>query len=107
MAHSKPEALRQLVAGQLTTACNWPDEKRGGLLQAIRARYGAGVCAILIYGSYLRGARDTMLDFYVLVDNYAAMRSRWQGMLAWVLSPVIVCTAVVRPVLWQLKSRLG
>ena len=28
-----------------------------------------------------------MLDFYVLVDNYAAMGSRWQAALAWALSP--------------------
>jgi len=87
VAHSKPENLQQLVAGQLTAACSWPDEQRDGLLDAIRARYGAGVCAILIYGSYLRGQRDTMLDFYVLLDDYAAMRSRWQAMLAWILSP--------------------
>lgn len=87
VAHSKPENVQQLVAGQLTSACNWPDEQRDGLLDAIRARYGAGVCAIVIYGSYLRGQRDTMLDFYVLLDDYAAMRSRWQAMLAWVLSP--------------------
>jgi hypothetical protein len=87
VAHSKPEKLRQLVAGQLTAACNWPDKQRDGLLQAIRARYGAGACAILIYGSYLRGVRDTMLDFYVLVDDYTAMRSRWQAILAWTLSP--------------------
>jgi hypothetical protein len=87
VAHSKPENVQQLVAGQLISACNWPDEQRDGLLDAIRARYGAGVCAIVIYGSYLRGQRDTMLDFYVLLDDYAAMRSRWQAMLAWVLSP--------------------
>jgi hypothetical protein len=26
-------------------------------------------------------------------------------LLAWALSPVIVCTAIVRPVLWRLKGR--
>jgi hypothetical protein len=87
VAHSKPEHLPQLVAAQLAAACNWPDEQRDGLVQAICARYGAGVCAVLIYGSYLRGVRDTLLDFYVLVDHYAAMHSRWQAALAWVLSP--------------------
>jgi hypothetical protein len=87
VAHSKPEHLQPLVAAQLAAACNWPDEQRDGLLQAICARFGAGVCAVLIYGSYLRGQRDTMLDFYVLVDNYAAMQSRWQALLAWALSP--------------------
>jgi GT2 family glycosyltransferase len=28
-----------------------------------------------------------------------------QHLVAWLLSPVIVCTAVVRPVMWRLKSR--
>jgi GT2 family glycosyltransferase len=28
-----------------------------------------------------------------------------EHLAAWLLSPVIVCTAVVRPVLWRLKSR--
>lgn len=45
------------------------------------------MAAILVYGSYLRGKRDTLLDFYVLLENYAAMPSRWQGALAWLLSP--------------------
>ncbi len=87
VAHSKPENLQQLVAGQLGAACDWPDAQRDGLLQAIREHYGAGVCAVLIYGSYLRGQRDTMLDFYVVLDNYAAMRSTWQAALAFILSP--------------------
>lgn len=84
MSHS---VLRQLVDVRLNTSCDWPDEQRDGLIQAIRQRYGEGVSAILIYGSYLRGKRDTLLDFYVLLENYAAMRSRWQAVLAWTLSP--------------------
>ena len=81
------ESLQQLVAGQLAGACGWPDEQRDGLLSAIRERYGEGVLAILVYGSYLRGQRDTLLDFYVLLENYPAMRSRWHALLAWLLSP--------------------
>jgi len=83
----KPETVRQLLAAQLTGACDWPDEQRDGLVEAIRGRYGDRVQAILIYGSYLRGKRDTLLDFYVLLDGYAAMKSRWQAVLAWLLSP--------------------
>ena len=82
-----PESMQQLVAGQLSGACNWPDEQRDGLINALLERYGEGVRAILIYGSYLRGKRDTLLDFYVLLDRYAAMKSRWQSFLAWLLSP--------------------
>ena len=87
MPPTENDGLRELVAAQLTTACNWPDERRDGLLQAIRQKYGTGVQAILIYGSYLRGKRDTLLDFYVLLENYADMRSRWQATLARMLPP--------------------
>ena len=30
-----------------------------------------------------------------------------QTLVAWLLSPVIVCTAVVRPVMWRLKRGAG
>lgn len=79
--------LRQLVDARLGAACAWPDPQRDQLIDAIRRRYGSGVSAILIYGSYLRGKRDTLLDFYVLLENYAAMRSRGQAALARALSP--------------------
>jgi hypothetical protein len=37
------------------------------LLDAIHERHGEHVAAVLLYGSYLRGKRDTLLDFYVLL----------------------------------------
>lgn len=37
------------------------------------ARFGAHLEAVLAYGSYLRGKRDTVLDFYLLLDSYAAL----------------------------------
>ena len=94
MRHSEAELPDALVAKQLAGACDWPDAQRDKLLQAIRERYGNGIVAILVYGSYLRGKRDTLLDFYVLLDSYSAMRSRWQATLAWLLSPNVyqVCT---------------
>jgi len=79
--------LCELVDARLKAACAWPDQHREQLIEAIRRRYGNGVSAILIYGSYLRGKRDTLLDFYVLLEDYAAMRSRWQAALAWALPP--------------------
>ncbi len=81
------DRLSQLVADQVSGACAWPDEQRDGLLNAIRQAHGQGVLAIVIYGSYLRGKRDTLLDFYVLLENYSDMPSRWQAGLAWLLSP--------------------
>ena len=79
--------MNKLIATQLDAACNWSDDQRDGLLNAIHERFGDGVQAILIYGSYLRGKRDTLLDFYVLLEGYPAMKSRWHSMLAWMLSP--------------------
>jgi hypothetical protein len=81
------EALRGIVSGQVSDTCNFQDEKRDRLLSQIHARYGKGLLAVLIYGSYLRGKRDTLLDFYVFVDGYASMPSWWQGGLARALPP--------------------
>jgi hypothetical protein len=44
----------------------WP----GIFAEAFRADYGVNVCAIVMYGSWLRGKRDTVLDFYVLLEDY-------------------------------------
>ena len=87
MRRSGAEPLHSFIAMQLAGACDWPDAQRDCLVQAIRERYGDGIVAILVYGSYLRGKRDTLLDFYVLVESYAAMRPGWHSALAWMLSP--------------------
>jgi hypothetical protein len=81
------EAMHRLVTGQVLNTCDFPDEQRDQLLGQIRQRYGRGLLAVLIYGSYLRGKRDTLLDFYVLLDSYASMPARWQGWLAKALPP--------------------
>lgn len=81
------EALRHLVAGRAETACDGSDPRRDRLLQRIRERHGDGVLAVLVYGSYLRGNRDTLLDFYVLMDGYGSVEPRWQAALAFMLSP--------------------
>ena len=81
------EVLRSIVAGQVLDTCDFPDEQRDRLLQLIRTRYGSNLRAVLIYGSYLRGKRDTLLDFYVLLDNYRSMPRAWQGGLAMALPP--------------------
>ena len=50
------------------------------MLSQIKQRYGQGLLAVLIYGSYLRGKRDTLLDFYVLLDSYSSVPKAWQGL---------------------------
>jgi hypothetical protein len=79
--------LRDIVTSQVTDTCNFPDEKRNYLLDQVRARYGSGLQAVLIYGSYLRGKRDTLLDFYVFVESYGSMPGLWQGWLGRALPP--------------------
>mgnify|MGYP001821123357 FL=1 len=57
------------------------------LLDEIRQKHGEALLAILVYGSWLRGKRDTMLDFYVLVEDYHTLDSAWQGMMCRLLPP--------------------
>jgi len=57
------------------------------LLNKIKQQHGPSLLAILIYGSWLRGKRDTMLDFYVLVDDYRTLESAWQGWVCRLLPP--------------------
>ncbi len=56
---------------------------------AIVARHGEAVAAVLFYGSCLRKhTRDGVLDFYVLVDRYrAAFSSRWLAVQNAILPP--------------------
>ena len=57
------------------------------LLEEIRRKHGEALLAILVYGSWLRGKRDTMLDFYVLVEDYHTLDSPWQGWMCKLLPP--------------------
>ena len=57
------------------------------LLKEIRQKHGNALQAILIYGSWLRGKTDTMLDFYVLVEDYHSLDSAWQGWMCRLLPP--------------------
>ena len=80
-------ALTEIVTRQVSGTCDFPDPQRDRLLEQIQQRYGEGLQAVLIYGSYLRGKRDTLLDFYVLLDSYRSMPSAWQGLLCRALPP--------------------
>lgn len=56
------------------------------LLAELDRRYGDSLEAVIVYGSYLRGKRDTILDFYALVDDYRAL-PWWQAALCRLLPP--------------------
>ena len=87
MELSPSDRLNNLVSAQLSSSCDFPDEPRDQLLAQIQDRYGTGLLAVLIYGSYLRGKRDTLLDFYVLLESYGSMPQAWHGWLAKALPP--------------------
>jgi len=63
------------------------DESLELLVEEIRQKHGSALLAILVYGSWLRGKRDTMLDFYVLVEDYHTLDSAWQGWMCRLLPP--------------------
>ena len=41
--------------------------------ESLQKKYGDSVLAIVLYGSWLRGQRDTVIDLYVLLDSYKAL----------------------------------
>lgn len=45
----------------------------GAFVAHFEARFGAHLLAVVTYGSYLRGKRDTVLDFYLLLDSYGCL----------------------------------
>lgn len=57
------------------------------LLDKITRKHGNDLLAIVVYGSWLRGKTDTMLDFYVLTKNNASLPSAWQRYLCRALPP--------------------
>jgi hypothetical protein len=57
------------------------------LLKKIRQTHGSDLQAIIVYGSWLRGKTDTMLDFYVLTDSNASLPTIWQRFLCHALPP--------------------
>jgi hypothetical protein len=63
------------------------------MLALVRERFGDSLDAVLVYGSYLRGQRDTVLDFYALLDNYRCLPV-WQGVLCRLLPPNVYDLAV-------------
>jgi hypothetical protein len=61
----------------------WPNE----FLAAIIEKYGDNVEAVILYGSWLRGKRDTLPDFYVIFTDYDQLPSLWQKVANQLLEP--------------------
>jgi hypothetical protein len=65
------------------------------LVRVLQEKLGTQIVGIMLYGSYLRGARDTLLDFYVVVDSSAeALGSRIGALAGWLLPPNVYYLAV-------------
>ncbi len=63
------------------------DEDLAALLKALHGLYGSSIKAVLLYGSYTRGARDSLVDLYVLLDGYPPVVPRWQALANKLLPP--------------------
>ena len=63
------------------------DPALGHLLDEVLQKHGTALLAVLVYGSWLRGKRDTMLDFYVLLEDYRTLDSVWQKFMCRLLPP--------------------
>jgi len=73
------------------------DEDLAALLGALQARYGSAIKAVLLYGSYTRGARDSLVDLYVLLDGYPTVVPRWQ----------VLANKLLPPNVYQLEASNG
>lgn len=99
-----PRALESLIAERLGLAAKGSDgaplaqpafsigaepddEDLAALLGALQGLYGSSIKAVLLYGSYTRGARDSLVDLYVLLDGYPAVVPRWQVLANKLLPP--------------------
>jgi len=83
---SEAVALRSWLAQHSDGSDIAADPAVAALLQVIKSRFGESLSAVLIYGSYLRGKRDTVLDFYVLLDDCRAL-PWWQAILCCMVAP--------------------
>lgn len=70
------DQLHSLIRHQLDLLGHRDDGDVDRLLAAIHHRFGERVAAVLIYGSYLRGKRDTLVDFYVLLTDLSGALPR-------------------------------
>lgn len=71
----RASSLEELVASEVFRPA---PEAATRLADAVRARHGDAVAAVLFYGSCLRrGSDEGVLDFYAVVDDYDAAYESW------------------------------
>ncbi len=96
--------LRQVIEGD-QVRLSAPAQ---AMAEAIRARHGTAVRALIFYGSALREgeAAEKMLDFYVIVENYRAIHGWGLASLgAWLLPPSVHFMAITDAAENRLRSK--
>lgn len=88
-----PDALHGLIRRQLAELSHHDDDTANRLCAEILRRHGNAVAGVLLYGSYLRGKRDTLLDFYVLLTDTASL-PRWHAWANRLLPPNVYYLAI-------------
>lgn len=61
---------------------------------ALLKRFGERTVAVVMYGSWLRGKRDTVLDFYVIVDRYRGALSAAAAVFNYLMPPNVYSVAL-------------
>ena len=82
-----PEVREMLDVGRRPAAERyWEDPQVSSLVQAARDRFGDSVEAVVLYGSFTRGTKDTLLDLYILLRDFSPLPG-WQASLGKLLAP--------------------
>ncbi|MEO0975250.1 MAG: hypothetical protein AAFX85_19345, partial [Pseudomonadota bacterium] len=104
MATTPPKRLDALVARRVgldhaEAPSAAVDDDLQSLLDTLGERFGNAMAAVLLYGSYTRGARDSLVDLYVLTDGpiSPAVLPTWQRWANRCLAPNV----------YQLESATG
>jgi len=63
-------AIEAIVAARHGVSEISDDADLAALIRELQAKYGSSIKAVLLYGSYTRGSRDSLVDLYVLLDGY-------------------------------------
>ena len=81
-------AVREMldVSGRPAAERYAEDPQVRSLVAEAKARFGDAVEAVVLYGSFTRGQKDTLLDLYILLRDLSPL-PRWQAMLGSMLAP--------------------
>jgi len=56
-------------------------------VEILKKKFGKELRAIILYGSWVRGRRDTVIDFYVVLESYKPLNSKLEAGLNHLLAP--------------------